>query len=202
MAYVLTERWCIAIIGGHDLWRESLCVFLSRIMPSAMVFESADDTDPVFHNAALSLILFHLSPPYLRGLERLSQLRRRFRLTPIIMISDVQDNLAELVVRVHSAHAFLRASASGEELLSTIADVLGGRQISQHASGKRKDPAFPLSPRQVEVYLLLCQGKTNKEIGTALSMSDNTVRTHVSAIFDMLGVRNRTEAAALGCQLV
>ncbi len=197
-----SERWRISIIGGHELWRESLCVFLSRMLPSSIVFEAADDNDPVFDTTALNLILFYLSPPYFRGLEQLSELRRRFHLTPVILISDVQDNLADLVIRAHSANAFLRTSASSEELFATMVDILGGRQQLEGSRGKRKKAAFPLSPRQMEVFVLLCRGKTNKEIGTELSMSDNTVRTHVSAIFDMLGVRNRTEAAALGCQLV
>ena len=150
MIYVLPERWRISIMGGHELWRESLCLFLSRIFPSAIIFEAADATDPVFQHSMVNLIVFCLSPPYLQGLERLLELRRRFSLTPVIMISDIQDNLADTVLRTHNATAFLRASASAEEIFSTIADILGGRQIyPQPSLDKRKSTPFPLSPRQM-----------------------------------------------------
>ncbi len=190
-------------MGGHELWRESLCLLLSRMFPNAVIFEAADETDPVFRTSIVNLIVFCLSPPYLKGLGQLLVLRRHFSLTPVVMISDVQDNLADTVVRTHNANAFLRSSASADDIFATIAGILGGRQIyPQPSQGKKKVAAFPLSSRQMEVFSLLCKGMTNKEIGIVLSLSNNTVRTHVSAIFDMLGVRNRTEAATIGNQLI
>jgi len=189
-------------MGGHELWRESLCLFMARMFPNAMIFEAADETDPVFLHSMVNLIVYCLSPPYLKGLEQLLELRSRFLHTPVVIISDVPDNLADMMVRTHGADAFLRTSASAEEMYATMSDILSGRKIDPREGQSRKGAPFQLSPRQLQVFFLLCKGMTNKEIGTALSLSDNTVRTHVSAIFDMLGVRNRTEAATIGTQLI
>ena len=54
--------------------------------------------------------------------------------------------------------------------------------------------ASPLTPRQLEVLRLICEGRPNKTIARELSISDATVKLHVSAILQALGVRNRTEA--------
>jgi DNA-binding NarL/FixJ family response regulator len=83
-----------------------------------------------------------------------------------------------------------------------VAGVMKGKLdccMSMQREGKR---SALLTLRQMEVLTQLCRGQTNKEIGIALQMSDNTVRTHVSAIFSLLGVRNRTEAASLAKYLL
>jgi two-component system, NarL family, nitrate/nitrite response regulator NarL len=203
MKSVIDEKYCLAIIGGHELWREAICTLLSRMMPNAMIFGASDENDPVFSAGNVNLVIFCLSPPYLKGLERLLKLRHRFQAVPLILISDAEDNIAALAMRVRGANGFLRASASIEELWAMISDALSGKLnfplSNQEFSGEAK---LSLTPRQLEVFVLLCQGRTNKEIGSRLCMSDNTVRTHVSAIFDLLGVRNRTEAAVLGRNLI
>jgi DNA-binding CsgD family transcriptional regulator/tetratricopeptide (TPR) repeat protein len=76
--------------------------------------------------------------------------------------------------------------------------------VSYHAvvpqsASSRKPPSSlvtELSPRQLDVLRLLAQGRANKEIGSALGISAETVRTHVTAVLEQLGVENRTEAAA------
>jgi ATP/maltotriose-dependent transcriptional regulator MalT len=58
-----------------------------------------------------------------------------------------------------------------------------------------------LSPREREVFALMAQGRSNREIGTALFISPVTVKVHVRHIFDKLGVRSRAEAVLRGAQL-
>lgn len=201
MSSVMEKKYCVSIIGGHELWREAICTLLSRMMPNAMIFEASDENDSAFGAGNVNLILFCLSPPYLMGLERLLKLRHRFPAIPLILLSDAEDNIAALAMRVRSANGFLRASASIEDLWAMVSDALAGKLDYPPADHKSGGVKFSLTPRQLEVFVLLCQGRTNKEIGSRLRMSDNTVRTHVSAIFSLLGVRNRTEAANLGSYL-
>ena len=57
-----------------------------------------------------------------------------------------------------------------------------------------QDTGLDLTPRQIEVLIHLCEGKSNKLIARELAMSENTVRVHVSAILQALGASNRSEA--------
>ncbi len=204
MSFLAKERWCVLIADGYDLYREALCVLLSKMLPHAVVFGvSGDKHDPPPGAVPVKLVLLRLTPPYMRGFDMLRTLHRRFPITPIVLLSDVIDDSVVTMARARGACGFLHASASPEDLMYAINDVLAGRPVFPD-DGDRvlKGANFQLSPRQVEVLDLLCKGMTNKEIGSRLRMSDNTVRTHVAAIFDILGVRNRTEAAMLGRHLL
>jgi two-component system nitrate/nitrite response regulator NarL len=199
---VVDGRWCVAIVGGHELWSAAMCMLLSRMLPNAIVLEAEDENDPIFKSGLVNLVLFCLSPPYLTGLESLLKLRTLFQAVPLILISDAEDNVAAMARRACRASCYLRTTSTVEDLWSMVATVLNGKLDcckTKQRAGKKNSA---LTSRQKEVLTLLCQGRTNKEIGITLRLSDNTVRTHVSAIFNQLGVRNRTEAASLAKYLL
>jgi DNA-binding CsgD family transcriptional regulator len=92
------------------------------------------------------------------------------------------------------------ADAEATEDLTQILTVVGGAdalKIVQTHEGS----IMSLSPREREVFALLAQGRSNREIGEALFISPVTVKVHVRHIFDKLGVRSRAEAAFRGAQL-
>ncbi len=81
---------------------------------------------------------------------------------------------------------------SGEwEIVVFLAADLPGGTVTPLPSA---DVLTGLTPRQLEVLGLLCQGHANREIGLALGMHEKTVKAHVGAIFKLLGVVNRTQA--------
>jgi DNA-binding NarL/FixJ family response regulator len=104
------------------------------------------------------------------------------------------------------AAGFISKASDPEELLAALRVVTGGgiylpRQILGVPS-PRSAASLDLSPRQIDVLLKVMQGKTNKIIAKELLISDNTVKTHITAAFRALNVTTRTEAvfkaAALG----
>lgn len=196
----------LLIVDGHKLYREAVSMLLSQLMPDLTVFEeSGCQDDPALAAGFLDVVLLFLKSPYKQGLSKLLELRNRFPVTPVILLSEVADNKVILMARIRGANGLIHVSESTEDLLAAMHDVLAGKLVfTDEDDGKKelKPKDFQLSLRQGEVFDLLCKGMTNKEIGISLHLSDNTVRTHVSAIFDILDVRNRTEAVIIGRHLL
>jgi len=206
MAGADRQRTCILVADDYALSRESISLLLARILPEAMVFEiSADEDRAAFEPSWASLVLFHLRPPYLKALNVLHTLRRRFPAAPVMLLSEVLDPKLTFMARARGASALFHTSGDTSDLLAAMRHLLDGKPNfppERRKSGSRPPSDYRFSPRQVEVLALLCKGKSNKEIGVTLRMSDNTVGTHVAAIFNILGVRNRTEAVILGSPLI
>ena len=183
---------------------------LSRIIPNATLLEEANSENVQFTNiGAVDLVLLILTPPYLISLLTLPKLRRRFPAAMVMLLSDEIDSSIVQMARIRGAHGFIHTSENTEYLSASVRDVLAGKLIFPdvvEGDGKQIrwswQMNFKLSRRQSEVFDLLCKGMTNKEIGAKLLMSDNTVRTHVSALLKILDVRNRTEAVILGRSLL
>jgi two-component system, NarL family, response regulator YdfI len=94
--------------------------------------------------------------------------------------------------------AAVQATASG--LIALHPDAFG-YLLSRIHSGERPELAFSdpvLSPREIEILRMIAEGLGNKEIASKLSISDHTVKFHISSIFAKLGAANRAEAVTLG----
>ena len=93
----------------------------------------------------------------------------------------------------------MNKAALAEEMVSSINRVLDGNtcfpdDVDSTDYNPKASLGNSLTPRQVEVLIYLCEGKSNKLIARELEMSENTVRVHVSAILATLGAVNRSEA--------
>lgn len=205
MHRLLSARICVLIIGHDELIREGLYFLVSRLMPNAtiVVAHPDDNIDP--RRLAVGLVLYLLGAPYLAGIDNMRALRSRYPDASLVALSDsTEDYLLKGAVASHAC-GFLMISDDVASFAAALADVLAGRRIfpegkSPRAARASDAPALHrarLTPRQREVYEYLRAGKTNKEIGALLKLSDNTVRTHVSAILKALNATNRTEASKL-----
>ena len=95
------------------------------------------------------------------------------------------------------AKAFVLKDISAEDLVSCIRTVLAGRTyIAPAAAAKLAEGVtrVQLTPREMATLRLMADGKANKEIATALDISERTVKTHLGHLFEKLGVTSRTEA--------
>lgn len=193
---------CILVVGDDEyrLEREALCLLLFRVLPEAMVFEASPDHEKFDLMAEhASLLLFNFRPAYLRALTRLRNICLSFPSKPLVVVADAVGTRMIAKAEAISVNGVVSTSSNTEDLLVTIRDGLGGRPgLSPEMYSEAWHGDYNFSPRQAEVLELLCEGKSNKEIAALLNMSSNTVRTHVSAIFNILGVRNRTEAVVFG----
>ncbi|MEJ1966208.1 MAG: response regulator transcription factor [Gammaproteobacteria bacterium] len=158
-------------------------------------------------NPDLDLVLLDVALPGVSGFALIARLRERFPTLPIVVLSALDD--AASVSRAMNAGAmgFVPKSSATRVLINVLTSVLEGNvspatlsatkpaSIAIAASGMKESQVSLLTLRQIEVLSRVCQGKANKQIATELGLSEKTVKAHVTAIFKVLGVANRTQAA-------
>ncbi len=204
MVNLAKEDKCILIVDEHALTREAMSIYMQRVLPGATVLDISSCHENWSCKACdISLVLFCLRHPYAKAFAMLYELRSRFPLAPVVVIADTLDDRVIAMSRVYGASGVFHSAGDAEDLLEVMRLAIEGKSVFPLDLYKvRGQGEFRFSPRQAEVLGLLCEGKSNKEIAATLNMSGNTVRTHISAIFNILGVRNRTEAVITGNRLI
>ena len=118
---------------------------------------------------------------------------------PVVVLSGHINETLLTSAKVRGAAAVLSKNTFSNELLTTIAQLVGAQPSPTHSSPTTPNyhrKTMPhLTRRQLEVLDLVTQGKTNKEIAKLIGVSDETIKNHISSIFKALGVSSRTEAA-------
>lgn len=194
----------ILVVDDHALVREGLRQVLKGLDAAVEVLEAGSCSrafDIVRQHADLDLVLLDYHLPDMNGLEALDVFSREHPELPIIVLSGSVNPRVMQQVLSKGAAAFLTKSGMSDELLSVTRLVLAGEVYMPHellasaaASASGAEPAPQFTPRQEEVLHLLLDGYTNKEIGRMLSLSDETVKNHVTAILRGFGVTTRTQA--------
>ncbi len=191
------------IIEDHPLYRGALILLMQAIVGEAgtVAVNSAEEGFRRLATIAdLGVILLDLGLPGLDGIEAIVAFRRLCPAVPIIVVSASDDRQdANRALRA-GARVFLSKAASTEILTDIVRRLLAGALVEPEwitATGRRTMGSatdLKLTARQSETLVLLSQGHTNKEIGLRLGLAEITVKVHVSAIFRVLGVVNRTQA--------
>jgi DNA-binding NarL/FixJ family response regulator len=155
----------------------------------------------------MDLVLLDLSMPGVRGFSGLLYLRAERPGLPVIVVSANEDRAVMRHCLEFGAAAYIPKSLNVETMRAAIRTVLdGGRWTPPDLDAKtpahREASALvkrlsSLTPQQVRVLMMLSQGLLNKQIAYELSVSEATVKAHVSAILQKLGVESRTQAVIL-----
>lgn len=191
------EHVRILLIDDHTLFREGIKLLLSRMEGNMEVKEADSVEDALALPPALrdfDVVLLDINLPGRHGLDSLLLLREEFPSAAVVILSGFESREAMLEAKAKGARGYLVKTVSADAMLAALRQVMAGEACFPVPSGEA-DAVSRISPRQQEILPLLAQGLSNKEIGRALGMSDNTVRTHLSVIFRALNVHNRTEAA-------
>lgn len=198
----------ILIVEDHALVREAMTQSLSRLEPGVECLE-ADSADAALGiiegDGSLDLAVIDLVLPDMSGFSLLAVLARRFPDVPALVVSAIDDDASVRRAMKAGASGFVSKSSSGEILLQAVREVLaGGMPMPARAGRAAPVPRpgaigdrFGLTAAQARVLELLACGKTNREIGGQLGLSEGTVKVHMTAIFRALGVSNRAQALVL-----
>jgi DNA-binding NarL/FixJ family response regulator len=132
------------------------------------------------------------------GLEVCQTLHHALPSLPLVLLGASRDLAYIMGAFRAGGTVYVPPDVGLEGLLAAIDDArregrAAGPYLARPSPGEPRET--PVSRREREVLALVAQGKANKEIGRALSISENTVRNHIANIFGKLGVRDRTEAA-------
>lgn len=191
------------VVEDHPLYRDALMHVLQPIFGAAAVTAtgSAEEGLRLAQGTPdLALILLDPGLPGMNGFEAVAAFRKLRDAVPVIVISASDDRRAAEAALRAGAIAFVSKAASTEVVSDLVYRVCAGVQhepVWISASGGTLlagEPDEVLTPRQREILALLCQGHPNKEIGLRLALAEVTVKMHVSSLFKVLGVANRTQA--------
>ena len=214
----------ILVADDHPLMLGALRHAVLNAAPDANIVEAADYDGIVSALDAhkeFDLVLLDLSMPGVRGLSGtdVSRVRQpapgwaagaQAANVPIIVVSANDDTAVMAHCLEFGAAAFMPKSLSGEKMREVIAIVLEGGhwRPPELEIGQAQNPdsralvrrLASLTPQQVRVLMMLSQGLLNKQIAFELTVSEATVKAHVSAILTKLGVESRTQAVILAAE--
>ena len=192
----------VIVADDHVTVREGLSSIIGRQSDMELVGEAANGREAVQLWEALQphVGLFDLRMPELDGVAAIQEIRQRDPVARIIVLTTFDTD--NDIVRAISAGAlgYLLKDSAREALLEAIRRVHHGETfippalVAKLAAGMSGES---LTGRELDVLALMASGKSNKDIGLKLYISDNTVRSHVRAIFSKLNVLSRTAAVAV-----
>ncbi len=192
----------VLIADDHALVRDGLKLLLGGILGRVHFLEAQDGPSlmqVVRQNQPIHLGLVDLNMPGMEGGFRLAELARLYPALPLVVVSAMTSpDVVRRTLDIASVFAFVPKSAGSEHMHGAIAAALRGEHmpyLQQMPQAGAHEPG--LTPRMAEVRDLVRQGMSNKLIARTLGISEGTVKNHMSEIFKVLKVSNRTQAAQL-----
>jgi DNA-binding NarL/FixJ family response regulator len=213
----VADRIRILIVDDHALFRVGLANILGREKEFDVIGEADSSRSAIemaeTHNP--DVILMDASLPSPGGIETTQRIRRELPATAIVVMAADEDEEALFASIKAGAAAFVVKDITPDDLVNVVRRVSTGeflindkvfskpavasrvlkefRELAVY--GQEAQPIFaPLSPREVEILDNIAQGMTNKQVAYALSISEQTVKNHMSSILRKLAVNDRTQA--------
>lgn len=205
----------ILLVDDHELFREGLKLLLGDLGQDLEFVEASRVSEATRLAATRTpdLVLLDLHLPDATGLEALHGIRAACETTVIVALSAAEDAGLIRCVIEQGAAGFIPKDSSHAVMMAALRLVLAGgvylppyllnaKPVPASApAGEPHPSAGGLSGRQLEVLRRAVQGKPNKVIARELTISEATVKAHMSAAFRILGVNNRTEAVFVAARL-
>lgn len=202
---MLTYR--IVIVDDHPLFRGALNQALSASLDAAEIVEagSLDElTTKLSSGLEVDLILLDLSMPGVQGISGLVFLRGQYPEIPVVIVSANDDPTTIRRCMDCGASGFVPKSQPVDRIRQAVRSVLEGNvwtppdialaTIGDDDTSDLLVRLSSLTPQQVRVLMMLGEGLLNKQIAYKLGVSEATIKAHVSAILQKLGVDSRTQA--------
>lgn len=202
-----TQSYRVLIADDHPLFRGALREAVNGLFDHVEVAEAGTFEQVVERletGGEVDLILLDLQMPGVRGFSGLMYLRAQYPSLPVAIVSANDDPVVIRHSMEFGAAGFLPKTLGVEALRTAVARVLAGEMWTppdvELVGGADAETAAlirrlaTLTPQQVRVLMMLSGGLLNKQIAYELSVSEATVKAHVSAILQKLGVDSRTQA--------
>ncbi|MEH6418999.1 response regulator transcription factor [Pseudomonas sp. CGJS7] len=197
----------ILIADDHPMFRAALHYALSEIAPGAAIVEVASQSAleaAIASGDEFDLAMLDLMMPGAMGFSSLVYARGERPELPVVVISSNEHPRTIRRAQQFGASGFVPKSAPSSVLGEAVNAVLAGEvwfpaQKADRDEGDAQlaDRLSQLTPQQMRVLLRLADGLLNKQIAYELSLAENTVKIHVTAILRKLGCHSRTQAAVL-----
>jgi DNA-binding NarL/FixJ family response regulator len=198
-ALVMTRKATVLLVDDHALLRTGVANIINQEPDLEVIAEAGDGIEAIdaYERHHPDVILLDLRMPRMEGVEVVRRVRERDPRARVIVLTtyDTDDEIERALKA--GAKAYVLKDISADDLVGCIRTVLAGRTyIAPAAAAKLAEGVtrVQLTPREMAALRLMADGKANKEIATALDISERTVKTHLGHLFEKLGVTSRTEA--------
>jgi DNA-binding NarL/FixJ family response regulator len=189
----------VLVVDDHALLRTGVANIISQEPTLRVVAEAANGLEAVeaYQRYKPDVTLLDLRMPVMEGVEAVRQIRLRDPQAKVIVLTtyDADEDITRALKA--GAKAYVLKDISADGLIACIRDVLAGKTyLAPAAAAKLAEGVtrVQLTPRELATLRLMADGKSNKEIASALDISERTVKTHLGHLFEKLGVTSRTEA--------
>jgi DNA-binding NarL/FixJ family response regulator len=193
----------ILTVDDHALLRHGIAALINGESDMKLVAEASDGREAIerFRLHRPDVTLMDLQMPALNGIEAIIGIRSEFPNARIIVLTTYTGDVQVLRALKAGARGYMLKAHVGRELLDTIRAVHAGQkrippevaaELAEHATDE------DLTSRELDVLRLIAAGNANKEVAGQLSITEETVKSHVTSILAKLGANDRTHAVTIG----
>jgi DNA-binding NarL/FixJ family response regulator len=210
---VKQPRYRFLIADDHPLFRGALREAIASAFETAEIAEAGsfeEISSSIDRDGEVDLVLLDLAMPGVQGFSGLLYLRTQYPEVPVVIVSANQEPGVIRRALEFGASGFIPKTLSVETIRNAIAEVLNGEiwcpadvtmPVGDAETRRLVSRLANLTPQQLRVLMMLSQGLLNKQIAHALGVSEATVKAHVSAILQKLGVDSRTQAVIVASRI-
>ena len=198
----------ILIVDDHPLFIDGIRHIIQTLDDNVDLIEANSAKEALLlleKSSNLDLILLDLHMPGLDGLSIINHRRIQGACVPLVVISGDDDPKTINSVINSGVMGFIPKSYSGKKLLKALRTIISGEiyipestiDHSYNSHSKLSPSTMEITKRQLQVLGLLASGYSNKQISSTLFLTENTVKSHVSALLSALNASNRTECVII-----
>jgi DNA-binding NarL/FixJ family response regulator len=199
------ERLTVLIVDDHPMMRLGIAAIVNDQPDMTVVAQAGTGEQAVelWRQHKPHVTLMDLRLPGMSGVEAIRAIRREYPRSRVVVLTTYEGDEDVHQALEAGAQGYLLKGMSPEVLLDALRRVHAGNRVLPPPVARSLDsraPCSDLSAREREVLVLIAQGRNNKEIGAALSITEGTVKCHVTMILSRLGVSDRTQAVVAAVQ--
>jgi len=208
------SHYRLLIADDHPLFRGAMREAISKLVKEADIAEAGTFDEVVAlleRGSDVDLIFLDLTMPGMRGFSGLMYLRAQYPSVPVAVVSATDDPSAIRRCMEFGASGFIPKTLGVDAMRNAVSRILDGdvwtppdvdlRVGSDTETAELMTRMATLTPQQVRVLMMLSEGLLNKQIAYQLGVSEATVKAHVSAILQKLGVESRTQAVIAAAKI-
>lgn len=195
----------ILVVDDHPVFREGVAAILENRTDMAMVGQAEDGVEAIEQYRSLhpDVTLMDLQMPRMAGVEAIVAIRETDPQARILVLTTCPGDAQAVRALKAGAAGYLLKSSLRNELMNAIHNVHGGqrhvhREVAAEIALHVVDEA--LNNREIEVLRLVAVGKANKQVASALGVSEETVKGYLKSIFAKLDVGDRTHAVTVSAR--
>lgn len=198
----------VVLVDDHAQIHRTVQVILGATTDIELVGQGANGQEGIVlcEQYQPDIVLMDVVMPVMDGIQATKELHERYPDIKILVLSSFQDHESVYAMLRNGAVGYLTKDALSQDLADTIRATMQGKMVfSSEAGAQLLSPPQPavdyhLTDRELEVLVLLAEGLTNQQTAHQLSISQSTLKYHMSNIYRKLGVQTRSEALVLAAK--